>query len=143
MPAPTVLVVEDDPTILQLLEVNFEMEGFIVLRAEDAVAQEWAADAVRAQRAVLAQVERLPRRPSTIEVAVGHGADWSAALEGIGWTDGDLLGGDAQVLAEGEAQVGAGRGEDVAVEGDVPDHRVHERLRLRAVRLRSAAARGR
>jgi two-component system phosphate regulon response regulator PhoB len=35
MPAPTVLVVEDDPTILQLLEVNFEMEGFIVLRAED------------------------------------------------------------------------------------------------------------
>ena len=35
MPAPTVLVVEDDPTILQLLEVNFEMEGFIVVRAED------------------------------------------------------------------------------------------------------------
>lgn len=35
MPAPTVLVVEDDPTILQLLEVNFEMEGYIVLRAED------------------------------------------------------------------------------------------------------------
>lgn len=60
-------------------------------RAEDAVAQEWAADAVRAQRGVLAQVERLPRRPSTIEAAVGHGPDWSAALEGIGWTDGDLL----------------------------------------------------
>ena len=35
MSAPVVLVVEDDPTILQLLEVNFEMEGFIVLRAED------------------------------------------------------------------------------------------------------------
>ncbi len=35
MPMPTVLVVEDDPTILQLLEVNFEMEGFTVLRAED------------------------------------------------------------------------------------------------------------
>ena len=35
MAAPTVLVVEDDPTILNLLEVNFEMEGFIVLRAED------------------------------------------------------------------------------------------------------------
>ena len=35
MPAPTVLVVEDDPTILQLLEGNFEMEGYIVLRAED------------------------------------------------------------------------------------------------------------
>ena len=35
MPAPTVLVVEDDPTILQLLEVNFEMEGFTVLKAAD------------------------------------------------------------------------------------------------------------
>jgi DNA-binding response OmpR family regulator len=35
MAGPTVLVVEDDPTILQLLEVNFEMEGFTVLRAED------------------------------------------------------------------------------------------------------------
>lgn len=35
MAAPTVLVVEDDPTILQLLEVNFEMEGYTVLRAVD------------------------------------------------------------------------------------------------------------
>ena len=35
MPAPTVLVVEDDPTILQLLEVNFEMEGFTVVAAVD------------------------------------------------------------------------------------------------------------
>lgn len=35
MAAVTVLVVEDDLTILQLLEVNFEMEGFTVLRAED------------------------------------------------------------------------------------------------------------
>jgi DNA-binding response OmpR family regulator len=35
MAVPTVLVVEDDPTILQLLEVNFEMEGFTVLRATD------------------------------------------------------------------------------------------------------------
>ncbi len=35
MAMPTVLVVEDDATILQLLEVNLEMEGFTVLRAED------------------------------------------------------------------------------------------------------------
>ena len=35
MAAPVVLVVEDDPTVLQLLEVNFEMEGFTVLRAVD------------------------------------------------------------------------------------------------------------
>jgi len=31
----TVLVVEDDPVILKLLEVNFEMEGFDVLVAHD------------------------------------------------------------------------------------------------------------
>ena len=34
-PAPTVLVVEDDPVILRLLEVNFELEGFTVLLAQD------------------------------------------------------------------------------------------------------------
>ncbi|MDZ7674981.1 MAG: response regulator [Acidimicrobiales bacterium] len=35
MTDPIVLVIEDDPTILQLLELNFEMEGFSVLTAED------------------------------------------------------------------------------------------------------------
>jgi DNA-binding response OmpR family regulator len=35
MPPPTVLVVEDDPVILRLLEVNFELEGFRVLLAHD------------------------------------------------------------------------------------------------------------
>jgi DNA-binding response OmpR family regulator len=34
-PSPTVLVVEDDPVILRLLEVNFELEGFGVLIAHD------------------------------------------------------------------------------------------------------------
>jgi DNA-binding response OmpR family regulator len=34
MPA-TILVVDDDPVILQLLQVNFEMEGFVVLCASD------------------------------------------------------------------------------------------------------------
>ncbi|MGQ0832300.1 MAG: response regulator transcription factor [Microthrixaceae bacterium] len=33
--APTVLVVEDDPVILRLLEVNFDLEGFNVLLAQD------------------------------------------------------------------------------------------------------------
>lgn len=32
---PTVLVVEDDPVILQLLEVSLEMEGFSVVTAHD------------------------------------------------------------------------------------------------------------
>ena len=31
----TVLVVDDDPVILRLLEVNFEMEGFVVRSAAD------------------------------------------------------------------------------------------------------------
>jgi nucleotide-binding universal stress UspA family protein len=60
-------------------------------RAEDAVAREWAADAQRAQRAVLEQVEKLPRRPSAVESVVGHGSDWAGAIEDIGWDDGDLL----------------------------------------------------
>jgi len=33
--AATILVVDDDPVILQLLQVNFEMEGFAVLTAAD------------------------------------------------------------------------------------------------------------
>jgi nucleotide-binding universal stress UspA family protein len=60
-------------------------------RAEDAVAQEWAADAERAQRAVVEQVEKLPRRPAAIGAVVGYGADWTGALEEIGWEDADLL----------------------------------------------------
>ena len=35
MPETTVLLVDDDPVILKLLEVNFEMEGFQVVRAAD------------------------------------------------------------------------------------------------------------
>ena len=60
-------------------------------RAEDSVAHEWAADAEHAQRAVLEDVERLPRRPSSIGSVVGYGTDWAGAIEDIGWADGDLL----------------------------------------------------
>jgi nucleotide-binding universal stress UspA family protein len=60
-------------------------------RAEDAVAREWAADVDRAQRAVLEQVEKLPRRPSATAAVVGYGSDWAGAIEDIGWDDGDLL----------------------------------------------------
>ncbi|HEY2814938.1 MAG TPA: response regulator [Acidimicrobiales bacterium] len=35
MPDSRVLVVDDDPVILKLLEVNFEMEGFTVILAHD------------------------------------------------------------------------------------------------------------
>jgi nucleotide-binding universal stress UspA family protein len=60
-------------------------------RAEDAVAREWAAGVESAQHAVVEQVEKLPRRPPSVEVAVGHGGDWAEAIEDIGWGDGDLL----------------------------------------------------
>lgn len=60
-------------------------------RAEDAVAREWAADVERAQRAVLDQVEKLPQSPSAVGAVVGYGSDWAAAIEDIGWDDGDLL----------------------------------------------------
>ena len=36
--AATVLVVDDDPVILRLLEVNFDMEGYTVLTAADGAA---------------------------------------------------------------------------------------------------------
>lgn len=42
--SPRVLVVDDDPVILKLLQVNFEMEGFDVLTATDGV------DGLRAAR---------------------------------------------------------------------------------------------
>ncbi len=35
MPAAKVLLVEDDPVILRLLEVNFELEGYDVVLAHD------------------------------------------------------------------------------------------------------------
>jgi nucleotide-binding universal stress UspA family protein len=60
-------------------------------RAEDAVTHGWAADAEQAQRAVLGEVERLPRRLSAIESVVGYGPDWAGAIEEIGWAEGDLL----------------------------------------------------
>jgi DNA-binding response OmpR family regulator len=34
----TVLVIDDDPVILKLLRVNFEMEGYLVLDAGDGLA---------------------------------------------------------------------------------------------------------
>ena len=35
MSGPTVLVVDDDPVIVKLLQVNFEMEGYQVITAAD------------------------------------------------------------------------------------------------------------
>jgi DNA-binding response OmpR family regulator len=50
MAPATVLVVDDDPVILKLLEVNFEMEGFQVVRASD------GAEGLERARAVLPDI---------------------------------------------------------------------------------------
>ncbi len=97
MPAPTVLVVEDDPTILQLLEVNFEMEGFIVVRAEDgelglAAAREVhpdvvVSDVMMPKMSGLELVQALKASPATKSIPVillsakAQGADVRSGLE--------------------------------------------------------------
>ena len=53
MAPATVLVVDDDPVILKLLEVNFEMEGFQVVRASDGAEGLERARAVRPDIVVL------------------------------------------------------------------------------------------
>ena len=80
MAAATVLVVEDDPTILQLLEVNFEMEGFIVVRAEDGLLGLEAArskrpdvivsDVMMPNMSGLEMVTELKADPDTAEIPV-------------------------------------------------------------------------
>lgn len=60
-------------------------------RAEATVVHSWAADVARAQQAVLDEVATLPHRPVGVTAVVGSGRDWAAALEGIGWSDGNVL----------------------------------------------------
>ena len=73
MPDPTVLVVEDDPVILRLLEVNFELEGFTVLLAHD------GAEGIEVARAnqpdVIISDIMMPKTSGLELVEVGQGAD--------------------------------------------------------------------
>jgi DNA-binding response OmpR family regulator len=76
----TVLVVDDDPVILKLLEVNFEMEGFDVLVARDgqegiAVARESRPDVVVSdimmpKQSGLELVVALKGDPATSEIPI-------------------------------------------------------------------------
>jgi DNA-binding response OmpR family regulator len=76
----TVLVVDDDPVILKLLEVNFQMEGFAVLTAGDG---EEGVERARAERPAvivsdimmpkldgLGLVQRLKSDPDTAGIPV-------------------------------------------------------------------------
>jgi nucleotide-binding universal stress UspA family protein len=59
-------------------------------RAEDSVLQVWSAEVAAAQQKVLDDVAQMPHPPHA-EAVIGHGRDWTTALEDIGWDDGDLL----------------------------------------------------
>jgi DNA-binding response OmpR family regulator len=65
MPAPTVLVVEDDPVILRLLEVNFELEGFEVVLAHDGAE---GVEVARAERPDIIVTDIMMPRMSGIEL---------------------------------------------------------------------------
>jgi DNA-binding response OmpR family regulator len=64
-PVPTVLVVDDDPVILKLLEVNFDMEGFEVLTAKDG---EDGVETARTQRPDLIISDIMMPRKSGLEL---------------------------------------------------------------------------
>jgi DNA-binding response OmpR family regulator len=57
---PTILVVEDDPVILDLLAVNFELEGYTVARAVDG--EDGLAVARRIRPAALVTDIMMPKR---------------------------------------------------------------------------------
>lgn len=76
MPAPTVLVVEDDPVILRLLEVNFDLEGFSVLLAHDG---EEGIDVARAERPDIVVSDIMMPKVSGIELVQALKADEATA----------------------------------------------------------------
>ena len=61
----TILVVDDDPVILQLLQVNFEMEGFNVITAADG---QQGVDRTRADRPDVVVSDVMMPRMSGIEL---------------------------------------------------------------------------
>jgi adenylate cyclase len=74
----TILVVDDDPVILRLLEVNFEMEGFIVRTAGDG---REGCDAARAEAPDIIVSDVMMPRMSGIElVAELKGDDATASI---------------------------------------------------------------
>ncbi|HVL92873.1 MAG TPA: response regulator [Acidimicrobiales bacterium] len=66
MPGATILVVDDDPVIQQLLRVSFEMEGYEVITASDGVA---GLERARAERPDLLILDVMMPRMNGIEVA--------------------------------------------------------------------------
>jgi DNA-binding response OmpR family regulator len=76
MSAPQLLVVEDDPVILRLLEVNFELEGFGVLLAHDGAE---GLDVAKAKRPDLIVTDIMMPRMSGTELVQALKADPATA----------------------------------------------------------------
>lgn len=74
--APTVLLVEDDPVILRLLEVNFELEGFGVLLAQDGAE---GIEVARAKRPDVIITDIMMPKVSGIELVAALKADAETA----------------------------------------------------------------
>jgi DNA-binding response OmpR family regulator len=74
--SPTVLVVEDDPVILRLLEVNFELEGFTVVLAHDG---EEGIAAARSERPDIIVSDIMMPKVSGIELVEALKADEKTA----------------------------------------------------------------
>jgi DNA-binding response OmpR family regulator len=68
----TILVVDDDPVILQLLQVNFEMEGFNVITAADG---QQGVDRTRADRPDIVVSDVMMPRMTGIELVAVLKAD--------------------------------------------------------------------
>jgi DNA-binding response OmpR family regulator len=75
-PAPIVLVVEDDPVILRLLEVNFELEGFGVVLAHDGAE---GIEAARSQRPDIIVSDIMMPKVSGLELVEALKADEATA----------------------------------------------------------------
>ncbi|TML42554.1 MAG: response regulator [Actinobacteria bacterium] len=96
MPAARVLVVDDDPVIQKLLQVNFEMEGYSVITASDGAE---GLERARTERPDIVILDVMMPKMNGLEVASALKAD--AATAGIPII---LLSAKAQ-----EADVQAGR----------------------------------
>jgi len=72
VPGRTILVADDDPVILGLLEVNFEMEGYTVVTAEDGAV---ALDKARRSRPDIIVLDVMMPKMTGHEVAAALKAD--------------------------------------------------------------------
>ena len=101
MPGETVLVVDDDPIIQRLLQMNFEMEGYKVITASDG--QE-GLDKVRSERPDLVVLDVMMPKMNGLEVAAALKDDEELASIPV-----LLLSAKAQ---ESDVQAGIGSGAD-------------------------------